>query len=35
MSQLNRRLADEQVKVLLQSYCEGQLRRPDVQDDLA
>jgi hypothetical protein len=34
MSQLHRRLSDEQVRVLLQSYCAGQLKRADVQDVL-
>ena len=34
MSQLHRRLTDEQVRVLLQSYCQGQLRRAEVRDVL-
>ena len=34
MSQLHRRLSDEQVRVLLESYCAGQLKRADVQDVL-
>ena len=32
MSHVHRRFSDEQVKVLLQGYCQGQLRRPDVQE---
>jgi len=31
MSQLHRRFSDEQVKVLLQGYCAGQVGRIDVQ----
>ena len=32
MSQIHRRFTDEQVKVLLQGYCQGQLARTDLQD---
>jgi hypothetical protein len=32
MSHVHRRFTDEQVKVLLQGYCQGQLRQPDVQE---
>lgn len=32
MSHIHRRFGDEQVRVLLQGYCQGQLRRTDVQD---
>ena len=34
MDQLHRRLSDEQVKVLLQSYCEGKIARTDLQQML-
>jgi hypothetical protein len=34
MSQLHRSLTDDQVRVLLQSYRQGQLRRTDVKDVL-
>jgi hypothetical protein len=32
MSQIHRRFTDEQVKVLFQGYCQGQLARTDLQD---
>jgi hypothetical protein len=32
MSQIHRRFTDEQVKVLFQGYCQGQLARVDLQD---
>ena len=32
MSQIHRRFTDEQVKVLFQGYCRGQLARTDLQD---
>lgn len=32
MSHIHRRFGEEQVRVLLQGYCQGQLRRTDVQD---
>ena len=32
MSHIHRRFTDEQVRVLFQGYCQGQLRRVDVQD---
>jgi hypothetical protein len=32
MSQIHGRFTDEQVKVLFQGYCQGQLRRTDLQD---
>ena len=32
MSQIHRRFADEQVRVLFQGYCEGQLARGNVQE---
>ena len=32
MSHIHRRFGDEQVRVLFQGYCQGQLRRVDVQD---
>jgi len=32
MSQLHKRFTDEQVKVLFQGYCQGQLARTDLQD---
>ena len=31
MSQIHRRFTDEQVKVLFQGYCQGQLARIDLQ----
>ncbi len=34
MGQLHRRFSDEQVKVLLQSYCQGKIRRADLQEML-
>ena len=34
MSQLHRRFTDEQVKVLLQGYCQGKMTRADIQDML-
>ena len=34
MTQLHRRFTDEQIKVLFQSYCRGQLSRADLQDML-
>ncbi len=34
MVQLRRRLADEKIKVLLQSYCLGKMRRAQVQEML-
>ncbi len=34
MSQLHRRFTDEQVKVLLQGYCQGKMTRADIQDIL-
>jgi hypothetical protein len=35
MSHIHKRFSDEQVRVLLQGYCQGQLRRVDVQDLLS
>lgn len=32
MSQIHKRFTDEQVKVLFQGYCQGQLARTDLQD---
>ena len=32
MSQIHRRFTDEQVKVLFQGYCQGQLARTDLQE---
>ena len=32
MDQLHRRFTDEQVKVLFQGYCQGQLARVDLQE---
>ena len=32
MCQIHRRFTDEQIRVLFQGYCQGQLRRTDVQD---
>jgi hypothetical protein len=32
MSQIHRRFTDEQVKVLFEGYCQGQLARTDLQD---
>jgi hypothetical protein len=32
MSQIHKRFTDEQVKVLLQGYCQGKISRVDVQD---
>ena len=32
VSQIHRRFTDEQVKVLFQGYCQGQLARTDLQD---
>jgi hypothetical protein len=32
MSQIHRRFTDEQVKVLFQGYCQGQLHRADLQE---
>jgi hypothetical protein len=32
MSQIHRRFTDEQVKVLFQGYCQGQLARIDLQE---
>ena len=32
MSQIHRRFSDEQVKVLLGGYCQGQLTRSDLQE---
>jgi len=32
MSHIHRRFSDEQVRVLLQGYCQGQLERGDLQD---
>jgi len=34
MSQLHKRFSDEQIKVLFQSYCQGQIRRADLQEML-
>jgi transposase len=34
MDQLHKRFSDEQIKVLLQGYCKGLLRRAEVQDML-
>ena len=34
MSQLPNRLTDEQVKVLLQGYCQGKMKRTEVQEML-
>ena len=34
MSQLHNRLTDEQVKVLLQGYCQGTMKRTEVQEML-
>jgi len=34
MSQLRKRFTDEQIKVLFQSYCQGQIRRADLQEML-
>ena len=34
MDQLHRRLTDEQIKVLLQSYCRGKMSRAQVQEML-
>jgi len=35
MDQLHKRFSDEQIKVLLQGYCKGLLRRAEVQDMLS
>jgi hypothetical protein len=32
MSHVHKRFSDEQVKVLLQGYCQGQLRRSELQE---
>jgi hypothetical protein len=32
VSQLHRRLADEQVRTLLHSYCAARIRRADIED---
>ena len=32
MSQIHKRFTDEQVRVLFQGYCQGQLARADLQD---
>ncbi len=32
MSQLHKRFTDEQIKVLFQSYCQGQINRADLQE---
>ena len=32
MSQIHRRFTDEQVKVLFQGYCQGQLARTELQE---
>ena len=34
MAQLHRRFANEQVKVLLNGYCKGLLRRAEIQEML-
>ena len=34
MSQLHKRFTDEQIKVLFNSYCQGQIRRADLQEML-
>ncbi len=34
MSQLHKRFTDEQIKVLFQRYCQGQIRRADLQEML-
>ena len=34
MSQLHKRLTDEQVNILLQGYCQGKMRRIEVQEML-
>jgi hypothetical protein len=34
MSQLHKRLSDEQIKAFLQSYCQGKLTRNEVQEVL-
>ena len=34
MSQFHKRFTDEQIKVLFQSYCQGQIRRADLQEML-
>ncbi len=32
MSQLHKRFKDEQIKVLFQSYCQGEISRADLQE---
>ena len=32
MGQLHRSFTDEQVKVILQKYCQGKMRRADIQE---
>jgi hypothetical protein len=34
MGHLRRRFSDEQIKVLLQSYCQGKIARSDFQEQL-
>ena len=35
MDQLHKRFTDEQIKVLFQGYCQGVLRRAEVQEMLS
>jgi len=32
MSQLHKRFTDEQIKVLVHGYCQGKMKRAEVQD---
>ena len=34
MTQVHKRFTAEQVKVLLQGYCQGNLSRPDIEENL-
>jgi transposase-like protein len=34
MGQLHKSFTDEQIKVLLQTYCQGKMRRADIQEIL-
>jgi hypothetical protein len=35
MGQLHKSFTDEQIKVLLQTYCQGKMRRADIQEILS